>query len=185
MALYCNAFINHEGVDNYRVMLHLYEGSKEVLGIDDPDQYGNTPFMYTIKFTNPGIAKRVLDMGVNINAKNKTGETAMSFAIKRENPDLVNFLLDNGVDYEARVLAKKFIEDYNREKAHEADILKKEELLRTINIEEINRKIALCKKRMDLNKWEILNKELENYNCLKQQLESEYEIRRLKEFLSK
>lgn len=66
---------------------------------DFVDANGSTPLMYAMMYrSNSDVAKRLLELGADVNAKNKSGLTALQMACNYRRPGIVLDLLEAGSD---------------------------------------------------------------------------------------
>jgi hypothetical protein len=135
-----HTFINRGGVDTYRVKLYMEEypipeRAPVLIGLNKEDEYGYTPLMYVVKYTDPENIALLLNKGADINHKNKKGETPMSVAAHRQDRQarkvLVSFLMkQESLNEDAKKLGKETLEKYEQEKKEEEDLLNLEEKVR-------------------------------------------------------
>jgi ankyrin repeat protein len=71
---------------------------KQQLIIDLPNQYGITPLHYACFYGSKEVMDLLLDLGVNINAKDQDGNTCLHFAVKSKNVRVIKKLLVRGGD---------------------------------------------------------------------------------------
>ena len=69
---------------------------KKHLIIDLPNQYGITPLHYACYHGSKEVIDLLLDLGVNINAKDQDGNTCLHFAVKSKNVRVIKKLLVRG-----------------------------------------------------------------------------------------
>ncbi|WP_378179519.1 ankyrin repeat domain-containing protein [Aquimarina sp. SS2-1] len=54
---------------------------------------GKSPLMYATKYGKIDFAKKLIENGAKVNAKNKRGHTAMDYAKKYEQQELIDYLV--------------------------------------------------------------------------------------------
>jgi len=81
------------------------------------DEKGQTPLMIAAANGHYEVAKRLLDYGVKVDAKQKDGYTALMFASEWCYPQLVKLLIDSGAYVPMRSYAEKTSFDLANERA--------------------------------------------------------------------
>src|SRR6056297_1123881 len=64
--------------------------------IEEINEDGDSPLIYTVKQGKPYIAKALIDLGANVNFISENGETALSAAVKSEKPYYINLFIIHG-----------------------------------------------------------------------------------------
>ena len=79
--------------------------SIDVVGINTPDPYGDTPLLIAVLVQDPTNAARLITYGAYVNAKNTQGDNPLLCTIKTSTPealentrDMTTLLVDNGAD---------------------------------------------------------------------------------------
>jgi ankyrin repeat protein len=75
-----------------------------------------TPLLLTTTFGPPSLAKRLLDLGANVNAKDVRGMTPLMLAVATDRQDsaMIRLLLDRGADPAAKSVAGETAADWAR-----------------------------------------------------------------------
>lgn len=72
------------------------------LDIDQPNFFGNTPFLVACKNSSTTVLRYLVEKGIDIFTKNHEGENALHNAVKGSNTENLTYLLSLGLDIEAR-----------------------------------------------------------------------------------
>ena len=94
-----NAY-NYINGSNY-TLKHSYLSKEWKRPLDIPDKNGRTPFFYAMMSKNWGVAKRLLEHGVNFNYTDHEYVAPIAFALKYDNFDMVKTLVDRGASFDS------------------------------------------------------------------------------------
>ncbi|OMH36188.1 ankyrin repeat domain-containing protein [Motiliproteus sp. MSK22-1] len=82
--------------------------------IHDSDSCGDTPLYYAVLWKEPMIAKKLLDLGANVNKKCEFGVTPLYEAISENDVVMVKLLLENGAKIDIKTDCGDTAEDLSR-----------------------------------------------------------------------
>ncbi len=68
---------------------------------DARDNLGNTPLHAAVKFNSKNAAKKLVELGVDVDAQNVSGRTALADSCRAGNEELSHLLIDSGADVDA------------------------------------------------------------------------------------
>jgi ankyrin repeat protein len=79
--------------------------------LETPNYNGDTPLMIATKKNNITAVKKLIQMGVNLNIKNKENKSALFISYEKDNDKCFEILLDSGAKLDQQILLDSFTDN--------------------------------------------------------------------------